>query len=145
MPEQPEHGHVQSHPVPGHPSYEKLDVRFWPIIKFAVGLVVIALVIHLIILGVYLFLIHRAQKAQPVLSALEERDRLRLPSKLGMIPEPRLQYSDVSDFAEWKKGQLTTLDSFGWVNKEKGIVHTPIEQAMKSYAKQQQAASGKAQ
>jgi hypothetical protein len=41
-----------------------------------------------------------------------------------------LQPDPVRDMNEMRTAQLARLNSYGWVDREKGIVHVPIEKAM---------------
>jgi hypothetical protein len=45
-------------------------------------------------------------------------------------PAPRLQTQPFKDLYLLKGGQSGQLESFGWTDKENGIVHIPIEHAM---------------
>jgi hypothetical protein len=143
MPDSHEHGPATGGPASTQPHYETADVNFGPIIKFGIGLAVAGIVIHLAILGTYALLAHNAKNAQPRLSALEEKDRVQLPKDLGAIPEPRLQVSDVGDLKEFRQQQKKKLDTYGWIDEKKGVVHIPIDQAIKILSDpKQQAAHG---
>jgi hypothetical protein len=134
MPETHGAGHVQAHPEPGHAHYEKKDINTGGAIRFVVGLAVALIVIHMIILGLYFLLAAQARNAQPKLSPVVEKGRKELPRDLTAIPEPRLQTSDVADFAEWQARQKAKLENYGWVDEKKSVVRIPIEQAMKFLA-----------
>ena len=45
-------------------------------------------------------------------------------------PMPRLQTQPFKDVYLLKQGQNERLESYGWVDKENGVVHIPIERAM---------------
>jgi hypothetical protein len=45
-------------------------------------------------------------------------------------PEPRLQPDPVHDVERMRAAEEQRLHSYGWVDKEKGVAHIPIEQAM---------------
>jgi hypothetical protein len=47
------------------------------------------------------------------------------------FPKPRLQTSDTSDLARLETKQRSALESYAWIDREKGIVAIPIEEAMK--------------
>jgi hypothetical protein len=49
-------------------------------------------------------------------------------------PSPRLQTDPQDDLARFRAAEETQLETYGWVDREKGIVHIPIEQAMRSVA-----------
>jgi hypothetical protein len=143
MPESQEHGPTTGELAPHHQLYETADVNVGPIIRFGIALAVAGIVIHLVILGTYALLARSAKNAQPHLSALEEKDRVQLPKDLTAIPEPRLQVSDVGDLEAWRQQQRNKLKTYGWVDEKKGVVHIPIDQAIKILADpNQQAANG---
>ena len=49
-------------------------------------------------------------------------------------PQPRLQTDPSADLAQFQIDEEKRLHSYYWIDKEKGIVHIPIEQAMKELA-----------
>jgi hypothetical protein len=49
-------------------------------------------------------------------------------------PQPRLQTNPSADLAQFSADEDERLNSYYWIDKEKGIVHIPIEQAMKEIA-----------
>lgn len=51
-------------------------------------------------------------------------------------PAPRLQIDPARDLAEFRVKENRELNSYYWVDKQKGVVHIPIEQAMKKLAAQ---------
>jgi len=44
---------------------------------------------------------------------------------------PRLQTSDTSEFAALEAKQRTALQSYAWIDKDKGVIAIPIDDAMK--------------
>jgi hypothetical protein len=54
-------------------------------------------------------------------------------AKIGMV-EQRLFENSNMGFA-WRAKQRQRLESFGWVDKEKGIAHIPIDRAMERVEK----------
>jgi hypothetical protein len=73
------------------------------------------------------------RKYQP-LAPLAAKERVFLPDGLGKIPQPRLQESEPLDLANLRKEEDSRLKSYGWVERDKGIVHIPIEEAMRLLA-----------
>jgi hypothetical protein len=59
----------------------------------------------------------------------------RAPTAIVLPPEPNLQVSPRSDLEELLAAEQKQLDSYGWVDKDKGIVRIPIERAMELIAK----------
>jgi hypothetical protein len=46
-------------------------------------------------------------------------------------PTPRLQVQPFKDLHQLKSAQLEKLHSYGWVDQASGVVHIPIEEAMR--------------
>ena len=51
-------------------------------------------------------------------------------------PQPRLQTNPPEDLAQFLVDEDKRLNTYYWIDKEKGIVHIPIEQAMQELAEQ---------
>jgi len=51
-------------------------------------------------------------------------------------PQPRLQTDPPEDLAQFLTEEDKRLNSYYWIDKQKGIVHIPIEQAMKEVAEE---------
>lgn len=45
-------------------------------------------------------------------------------------PAPQLQLDDVADMDAMRKQTLQRLESYGWVDREAGTVHIPVERAI---------------
>jgi hypothetical protein len=46
-------------------------------------------------------------------------------------PAPRLQYNEFADLAALRRVEQDRLETYGWVDRDHGVVHIPIEQAMR--------------
>jgi hypothetical protein len=51
-------------------------------------------------------------------------------------PKPRLQTDPSEDLAKFLADEDKRLNTYYWIDKQKGIVHIPIEQAMKEVAEE---------
>ena len=51
-------------------------------------------------------------------------------------PQPRLQTDPSEDLARFLVDEDKRLNTYYWIDKEKGIVHIPIEQAMQELAEE---------
>jgi len=56
-------------------------------------------------------------------------------AKIGMVEQRLFEYSNMG--VAWRERQHRRLDTFGWVDKDKGIAHIPIDQAMEQVEKGQ--------
>lgn len=50
-------------------------------------------------------------------------------------PKPRLEVDPPQDLAAFEAEQRKRLDTYYWVDSQRGIVHIPIEQAMQKLAR----------
>ena len=108
-----------SRPLP--PSVTE-DVQVRPIFAFGVGLVLLGAV-TLLLMGWLLpaLTARQAQRAMP--SAL-------LSEPVPVPPAPRLQVAPGQELQQGRAAAEEILGSYGWVNKEAGIVRIPIARAM---------------
>jgi hypothetical protein len=51
-------------------------------------------------------------------------------------PEPRLQPNPPLELKEFRAGEDAVLNTYGWVDPEKGIVRIPVSRAMELVAKE---------
>jgi len=131
MPELPRANEIPEHAGLG---YETTDARIGPILGFAIGLAVFTVVVQLGL--AWLFDVFRAdarRESRP-LPALAETERLQLPRDVDEIPKPRLQKSELADFQKQRQEEESLLHSYGWVDRDAGILRIPIEEAMRILA-----------
>ena len=104
---------------------EQSDVNIGGIFGFGAGLLVTGIVIHLLVF--VLFRYFDAREARPVAAQFP----LAVTSDTRVPPEPRLQTNPRQDLSDLRAREDHALTSYGWVDKNAGIVRIPIEQAMK--------------
>lgn len=106
--------------------HEESDVNIAGILGFAAALLVVAVVVHLAIWGLFRYFEASAahQEPQPTYPLATKQEQ-RLP------PEPRLQTNPRQDLADLRAAEDQTLTTYGWVDRNAGIVRIPIEDAMK--------------
>ena len=105
--------------------HEESDVNIRAILGFAAGLLVFAIVIHIAMWGLFRFFDAQASHQEPPTYPLAAMQEQRLP------PEPRLQTNPKQDLADLRTAEERTLTTYGWVDRNAGVVRIPIEQAMK--------------
>jgi hypothetical protein len=113
-------------------AHETTDVNIWAIGKFIIWLVVVVGAVYILIYLLFNYFKYSQQKAEPPpASQLTRSPQERQP------PEPRLQLAPghrthpLEDMKELRRKEDERLNSYGWVDKDAGIVHIPIERAKK--------------
>ena len=122
-----EHGHEKAGGEPGHPgvSHERRDINVFQVTAFGIGLLLGCIVTVFVIWGLFDFLYSRedAKNAENP-AALMMKDQNKLP------PEPRLQANPKVELKDLRDDEAAILNSYGWVDPNKGIVRIPIDQAI---------------
>jgi hypothetical protein len=113
------------HASPASLHHEPDDVSLRALLGSALGLVVVTVVFAALAWVLFAYLLHReAAHVTPVLPLAAGQEH-RVP------PEPRLQSHPREDMLKLRAEEERTLDSYGWVDREAGIVRIPIDEAMK--------------
>jgi hypothetical protein len=112
---------ANQHHAPRH-EHERKDVNIRPIVTFIVVLFIVAVVIHIGLWLLYGYFTTDQAKAEPPAPPLAETRRVP--------PPPRLQVAPEQDLDQYRTGEETKLNSYGWVDKGAGVVHIPIDRAM---------------
>jgi len=105
--------------------HETSDVNVRGIFMFAVGLTVVTLFFSFLVFVLFqYFQVREATRVVPEypLAATQET---RLP------PEPRLQIDPRGDLQDLHTQEERILNSYGWTDRNAGVVRIPIEEAMK--------------
>jgi hypothetical protein len=105
--------------------HESSDVNIRAIFGFALGLLVTGIIIHLLVWVLFQYFTAREGRASPPAFPLAVTQGTRLP------PEPRLQTNPRQDLSDLRAREDQLLSSYGWVDKNAGLVRIPIDQAMK--------------
>jgi hypothetical protein len=104
--------------------HETSDVNIRAVLGFGAGLIVVAVLIHLLVWALFgYFNAREARQPQPAYPLAIEQEK-RLP------PEPRLQTNPREDLRELRAAEDELLATYGWVDRNAGIVRIPIEDAM---------------
>jgi hypothetical protein len=111
--------HVENRDV----AYEKRDVNPRAILWVGVSILVSAVIIHFAVWGLFdLFNAREARQGKPPASLVNTK---RQPQ-----PMPRLQTDAPADLQKLRMREDAALESYGWVDRERGIAHIPVERAM---------------
>jgi len=122
-------------------SFEREDLSTRSVFVFMIGLAIVGLVIYFIIVGMYSFLDkyehERMTTASPLVPAAPTTmgPQSRVISKDYMEKfkengQPMLESDERGQFKDFLLRQEDQLNSYGWVDKDAGVAHIPIDRAM---------------
>jgi hypothetical protein len=108
--------------------HERSDVHIRPIVLFGAGLAV-ALVLVLAVTYVMMqFFLGRADEADRARPDVALR---QAPAAGGLLPSgPPLQVDPIAEMRGLRAREEAVLTSYGWVDREAGVVRVPIDRAM---------------
>lgn len=120
--------------------HEKSDVAFSGFLWFAVIFVVFAIVVHVLLYGLFrLYVWHFNNEPHPPRTAMVVPANANVPAAPRLQPFPAKDArgipvapnasTPVVDMAEMRANEQQALDNPGWIDKQKGIVRIPIETA----------------
>ena len=104
--------------------HETSDVSIGAIVKFGIGLTVAAVVIHVGLWGLFRVLDAREAKRDRPIPPLAAAGLRRTP------PEPRLETDALAARRRMLAEERAALTTYGWVDRNAGVVRVPIERAM---------------
>jgi len=119
-------GEMPRNAEPAPRRHEERDVQLRPIIISGMSLAILA---GLSLLAMWLlFDYFAAHRARPEVTPSPMVEARQLP------PEPRLQVSPQQDLQQMRAAETALLHSYGWVDRQAGIVRIPIERAIELLA-----------
>ena len=123
--------HVSEHdleygPTPPGAKYEHTDIDVNVGYKFALWLSVAMLISVAIVYGSFVFFESQAQEANR--TAQKYPLAATLPAK--QPPTPNLQTQPFKDVYQLRAEENKKLSEYGWVDKDGGVTHIPIDRAM---------------
>lgn len=112
-------------PAGGHlPSgHENTDASVPGVVLTAAGLAVTVAIVCFVVYGIFWYLADHPLSA-PRPNPMAETNQQQFP------PEPRLQEHPAIDLPELRSEEDKILSTYGWTDKDKGIVRVPIDRAM---------------
>lgn len=102
--------------------HETRDISVRVVTWFAIGLVVSAFIIYFGAAGLYK-LFARQHPSPQAASRIEFRAKM-------IAPPPQLRVDEARDFEKFRAAEEAKLSSYGWIDKNAGIVRIPIARAM---------------
>ncbi|MBZ5555996.1 MAG: hypothetical protein LAO77_01845 [Acidobacteriia bacterium] len=105
--------------------HEESDINLRGVLGFGLGLFVVAVVVHLVIWGMFSYF--NAREARHV----EPEYPLAITQAAKTPPEPRLQVNPRQDLRDLRDQEDRILGSYGWADKNAGTVRIPIDEAIR--------------
>lgn len=128
------------HPVKwsGHGAFERRDIGISGVLWFLFGLAVAGVIITFVVNGIYHYLEKRTEAEQAPVSPLvtnAPKDTRHLPTDYRdylkqNFPSPQLEIDERTQLDQIRLHEEDTLATYGWVDRQAGIVRIPIERAM---------------
>ena len=109
-------------------AHEATDADAVAITRFGIGLALVVVLAQLALWWLFDHLSVRESKLSPPVPALIKAEAPKAP------PAPRLQASPQLDMRNMLQEEDAVLDSYGWVDPDRGIVRVPVERAMEIIA-----------
>ena len=105
--------------------HEHTDANVWLIVQFAIWLAASAVVTHFLMWGLFAFFVKDRGEAakQAIEYPLAAQQERRLPAG------PRLQAIPANEIFEFRQRENAELSEYGWVDRNAGTVHIPIDKA----------------
>jgi hypothetical protein len=116
---------ADQHQVNPEVHHEQSDVDIRAILGFGAGLFAVVAVVYVIIFGIF--------------RGFDRREGVQVASEYPLAaaqghrepPEPRLQTDPRQDLADMWAKEDELLGSYGWVDKNAGVVRIPIDDAVR--------------
>jgi len=99
--------------------HETTDVHVWQVGKFAIALAVLCIVSLGVLFGLFRYF-----------QAREHTAEVKPVDPVKTFPQPQLQRTPALDLKAIRDAEDQQLATYGWVDREKGIVRIPIDRAI---------------
>jgi hypothetical protein len=104
--------------------HEESDINAWAVGKFAVALVLVAVAALVLLLGLFRYLLSR-EGGPPV-----GRSQVAATQPAKVFPQPQLEANESQDLKAIRAAEKQVLNSYAWMDPEKGVVRIPIGRAI---------------
>ena len=113
--------------------HEESDVNVRGIIGFGLGLAVCIALSGLALYGLFIYVLRPGFTPKPVRPnpLIGVREPAQPEDARRLFPQPRLQVDYFGDLDKVQQRWNEQLETYGWLDKKAGIVHIPIDEAMK--------------
>lgn len=122
----------------GTPGVELQDLTPRSVYGFLAGLAVAVIVVAVLLLGLYHAMDAFERSHQPQQSPLVQQTQADTrevpPNEINTFPQPRLEKNERSEINQFLLREEQSLNSYGWVDQQAGVVRIPIDRAMQLIA-----------
>jgi hypothetical protein len=120
--------------IPGmRPPPPRDDENMRAILRFALWMVVAAVIIYAALFGLFQYFDWQATTADPAQNPLLAGEKPPA-TPAARFPQPRLQANAAADQVKARAQEDELLSTYGWVDRQAGVVHLPIDRAMQMVA-----------
>ena len=112
----------QAH-TPAAVGHETTDVNVWAIGKFGITLTVMMLLSIGLLIGLFQYFQSREDRSNKAVDPV------------ATFPSPQLVPNEPKRLNEVRAEEEKVLDGYGWVDRQKGVVRIPVDQAIEVLAK----------
>ena len=118
-------------------TYEDRDLGGRGIIVFLIVLVVATALLCLVVWGYYAYVgkVPNAEIPRTGTTVIADQPP-KFQDPTLRFPQPTLQPNFTADMEKFRNQEQSILNSYGWVDQNAGIVHIPIDQAIKIVVQQ---------
>ena len=109
------------------------DENVHAILRFGAWMVVSAVIIYATLFGLFQYFDWQAAASDPTENPLLAGEKPPA-SPAARFPQPRLQANAAADQVKIRAQEEDLLNTYGWVDRQAGVVHLPIERAMQMVA-----------
>jgi len=123
-----------------HPetAYDRSDLSARGVVSFLIALAITIVLIHMIAWAFFRYFSHNQLAPPPPSAAIvtPANETGKLGDPVLRFPAPVLQPDPTADMNKFRAAEEEQLGTYGWVDKNAGVVHIPIERAIDMVAQQ---------
>ena len=117
-------------------AYETRDVKIRPLAVFIAGLTVVAIATYLVVFVIIRIFSAQAAKQDAQVQPAAGQVQATAPGEERLPPEPRIQANPAADLKTLRDQEDAVLTTYGWVDRQGGVVRVPIDVAMQQVLEQ---------
>lgn len=131
-----DHIHIDGHDEDA--DFERQDLSAKAVLLFLLALLVGCVLVGLLLKGMYSYLDayerHHQPEQNPLVQSNPADTRVVEPGRVAQFPQPRLETNETMEINAFRLKEVQTLNSYGWVDQQAGVVRIPIDRAMELLA-----------